>query len=71
MAMDFIHGKLLWLNMANGDWPYLLVVLCGAILGGLAFWSVVRFVHSACGISAIGKNSAAAIKQDHASKGRQ
>jgi hypothetical protein len=36
------------LDMANGDWPYLLVGLCGAILGFLALWFVAKVICSAC-----------------------
>jgi hypothetical protein len=45
--MSFIHSKLLWLDMPNGDWPYLLLGLCGAILGGLGLWFVTKVLFAA------------------------
>jgi hypothetical protein len=35
------------LDMPNGDWPYLLVGLCAAILGFLVLWWVAKVVRSA------------------------
>jgi hypothetical protein len=39
--------------MANGDWPYLLVGLCGGILGFLALWFLVNVIRAGCGDCAV------------------
>jgi hypothetical protein len=41
--MDWIRC----LDLPNGDWPYLLIGLCGTILGFLALWFVANVIRSA------------------------
>jgi hypothetical protein len=36
-------------DVPNADWPYLLLALCGAVLGFLALWVLAKAVRSACG----------------------
>jgi uncharacterized membrane protein YdcZ (DUF606 family) len=43
------------LDMANRDWPYLLVGLCGAILCFLALWFVAKVIRAACSGSGFDK----------------
>jgi hypothetical protein len=37
-----------YLNLTNGDWPYLLVGVCAGILGFLALWFVAKVIRGAC-----------------------
>jgi hypothetical protein len=45
--MSLMHSKLLWLDMPNGDWPYLLLGLCAVILGVLGLWFVTKVICAA------------------------
>lgn len=49
-------------DMPNGDWPYLLLGLCGAILGFLVLWFAVKVACSACS-SAPGRTDKPSLPQ--------